>query len=192
MERPKRHETIIYGGAFNPPTLAHLAILQACVGYAESRGNSDVWVVPSGTRRDKTIDVSRQTRLQYVQAMIADTDRRMVDISVDTSELDNDAPTETIDTVRALYDQHPDRDFRFVFGADSTQTMPSWRGGKELLERLPMLVVERPGCEVNAMARHAVKLEIALQGVSSTEVRRRRLNGDPFADLVSPAVHALL
>lgn len=54
MEKSNRPETIIYGGAFNPPTLSHVAILQAVLEFAEPT-QSEVWVMPSGTRLDKAI-----------------------------------------------------------------------------------------------------------------------------------------
>ena len=37
MEQMRKKETIIYGGAFNPPTLAHKAILDASADYAQTR-----------------------------------------------------------------------------------------------------------------------------------------------------------
>lgn len=191
MERPKQPETIIYGGAFNPPTLAHIEILQACVEFARPT-ESEVWVMPSGARLDKAIDASRTSRLRYVRAMIADVACGDVTVDVNTSELDRTRPTETYDTVRLLEDEYPWRVFRFVFGADSTQTMASWRGGSELLERLLMLVVGRPGSTINPMAKRALQLSVVTPDVSSTEVRRRQASGLPVDHLVSPRVQRLL
>lgn len=191
MERPTQPETIIYGGAFNPPTRAHTAILQACVEFARPT-QSEVWVMPSGARLDKAIDVPRERRLQYVRAMIADVACAEVVVRVATGELDQAGMTETYDTVRSLQDQHPGRDFRFVFGADSTQTMALWHRGEELLDTLPMLVVDRPGSVVNPMARHALALSVVTPDVSSTEVRRRIAAGQSVDTMVPESVRALL
>ena len=191
MKRPKQPETIVYGGAFNPPTLAHEVILQACVDFA-SPTESEVWVMPSGARLDKAIDVPRASRLRYVRAMIADVACGEVTVDVNTSELDRTYPTETHDTVRSLRSEYPGRDFRFVFGADSTQTMASWQGGQELLDELPMLVVDRPGSQINPLARHAMTLSVITPDVSSTEVRRRRQAGEPVDGMVSRAVLSML
>jgi nicotinic acid mononucleotide adenylyltransferase len=79
--------TIIYGGAFNPPTLAHKAILEACAKVAK-RHNGEVWVMPSGDRTDKEIPVSRDTRMTYIDALIRDIDARDIPITVTTIELD--------------------------------------------------------------------------------------------------------
>ncbi|HMS92839.1 MAG TPA: hypothetical protein PKD28_00490 [Candidatus Saccharibacteria bacterium] len=191
MKNRQRTEAIIYGGAFNPPTVAHVAVLQACVDYAKL-SHSEVWVMPSGSRRDKTIAVSRQRRLEYIEAMIADVKCGNVTMRVETSELDQIQPTETYQTIRRLRQQYPHYDFRFVFGADSTQTMASWRGGEELLRQLPMLVVDRPGYEINPRAKRAVRLPVTTINTSSTEVRRRCAAGESVGALVSRSVYALL
>lgn len=191
FERFEQKETVIYGGAFNPPTLAHVAILRACLDYAQS-SDADVWVMPSGNRVDKTIAVDRDTRLEYAKAMIHDADGNAETASIQTLELDRPVAVETIDTLRELQATHPDRSFRFVFGADSTETMASWKDGQELLEKLPMLVVEREGSRINPLAKHVTRLTVSTSDVSSTQVRQRLVNGEPVDDLVSPQVALLL
>lgn len=184
-------EVIVYGGAFNPPTIAHEAILRACIDYARISGG-EVWVMPSGERRDKAITVPRARRLAYVEAMIASVNDGGVSVRIDTSELDRSTPTETYETVQLLNQYYPGCRFRFVFGADSTETMASWRGGEELLASLPMLVVARPGYVINPRAKQAIELPLPPMRVSSTGVRRRQAKGQSLAGLVSPSVAALL
>mgnify|MGYP003495289615 CR=1 FL=1 len=187
MKDSLRHETIIYGGAFNPPTLAHGAILQACIEFAHEH-ESEVWVMPSGDRLDKTIATPRQRRLMYVQAMIADMVCDDVDVRIDTTELDQEIPTETDHTIRHFFFLYPEKHFRFVFGADSTQTMESWQNGSWILSETPMLVVERAGSVINPLARHAINLAIQTADVSSTQVRRRIEQGDSIDNYVSASV----
>jgi len=191
MEQIRKQETIIYGGAFNPPTLAHKAILDACADYAQTR-QADVWVMPSGDRQDKTIRTSRAMRLAYIDAMIESVDNTEVVPQVVTTELDRTIMVETYDTIKELEAEYPDRTFTFVFGADSTETMASWHGGEELLENLSMLVVEREGSVVNPMARHAVRMQVNTPNVSSTQVRERLAAGVSVADLVAARVALLL
>jgi nicotinate-nucleotide adenylyltransferase len=191
MEQIRKQETIIYGGAFNPPTLAHKAILEACTEYAQSL-QADVWVMPSGDRNDKTIATSRALRLAYIDAMIESVTTQYTVPKVITTELDRPVMVETYDTVKELERDYPDRRFTFVFGADSTETMASWYGGEALLEDLSMLVVERQGSVVNPMARHAVRLYVDAPNVSSTLVRERLAAGVSVDDLVAAPVALLL
>ena len=192
MKRATTTETVIYGGAFNPPTLAHVSILKACFEYAQE-SHADVWVMPSGDRHDKTIPTPRARRLEYVNALIVDAMRSPYDTAdVKTTELDRAISVETADTVRELEDAYPDRTFTFVFGADSTETMAEWKDGDVLLENLSMLVVEREGSTVNPAAKNAVALNVQTPAVSSTIVRERMARNEPVDGLVSPSVARLI
>ena len=191
LERPERIETIIYGGAFNPPTLAHIAILQACVDYARPRG-ADVWVMPSGARTDKPDQFDTGRRLAYVAAMIEDVETSGVTTEIYTEELERTVPVETFETVLELNDTYPDREFTWVFGADSTETMPDWREGEWLLENLSMLVLERDGHTINPLAKRAVALTIPHMTISSTDVRNGLAEGKDVSPLVSPRIFSLI
>ncbi|HBO64877.1 TPA: hypothetical protein DD425_02865 [Candidatus Saccharibacteria bacterium] len=191
MEQMKKTETILYGGAFNPPTLAHTQILQACVEYARPRG-ADVWVMPSGNRLDKVIPVTRERRLAYVAAMLEDVYSEGVRTDIITTELDRPVAVETYDTAIELEAAFPDRQMTWVFGADSTETMASWKQGDWLLENLNKLVIEREGSRINPLAKRAITLSVTTPRISSTEVRRRLTVGESVKELVSEGVGELL
>lgn len=184
-------ETIVYGGAFNPPTRAHQAILQACVDYA-SRREADVWLLPSATRADKHIETSVARRLRLCEALARDIVRYDVEVRVDTTELDRGVQTETYDTVREFVSCYPDRAFTWVFGSDSVATMSSWHGGEWMYDNLAMLVVERPGSPAVALGRYAHTLAVESTDISSTLLRARMDMGERYDDLVGPEVGAVL
>jgi nicotinate-nucleotide adenylyltransferase len=183
--------TIIYGGAFNPPTVAHQAILQACINHAETI-SADVWIMPSGNRSDKMIEVSRAKRLQMIQALAQDVVAGSVEIKIETSELDRIEQTETFDTVMDMNDTYPDRHFTWVFGSDSVATMQDWQNGQWMFDNLSMLVIERPGTPIQKLGRYASQLFVDAMEVSSTEVRTRMAADEKIDDLVSPSVLACL
>ena len=191
MESTERQQTIIYGGAFNPPTRAHQTILQACVDYAEPR-QAEVWLLPSASRTDKQIETDRTGRIAFCEALTHDVVRRTVRLAVETSELDRQQLTETYDTVRELENRYPERSFTWVFGADSVATMESWDHGAWLREQLSMLVINRPGTTPPRLGPHAVQLAVEAGDFSSTELRRRMANSENFDALVSDSVRALL
>jgi nicotinate-nucleotide adenylyltransferase len=192
MEQIKdRKNTIIYGGAFNPPTVAHQAILQACVNHAETI-SADVWVMPSGNRSDKTIEVSRAKRLQMIQALAQDVVAGSVEIKIETSELDRIEQTETFDTVVDMDKAHPDRHFIWVFGSDSVVTMQDWQNGQWMFDNLSMLVIERPGTLIQKLGRYAMILPVNTTEISSTIVRDRMAAHESIKDLVTPSVLEVL
>lgn len=191
MEQYIAKETVIYGGAFNPPTLAHQAILQACVDYAEPRA-ADVWLLPSASRSDKEITETDQRRLELCDALTQDVLRRSVSLQVETRELERGRATETYETVQLLAAEYPERRFTWVFGADSVATMRSWGGGEWLYENLDMLVIDRPGYEATKLGARATRLAVQTGSLSSTELRRRMASGEPYADMVGSAVGEIL
>ncbi len=184
-------ETIIYGGAFNPPTRAHQAILQACVDYAEPR-QAEVWLLPSASRTDKIIETDHSQRLAFCEALTQDVIRRTVLLNIETTELLRESPTETYDTVRELEAQYPHRRFTWVFGADSVATMPTWDHGDWLRENLSMLVINRPGAVLPQLGVHAAELAVEAGSFSSTELRRRLADDEGYDDLVGQHVYAVL
>lgn len=186
-----RKDTIIYGGAFNPPTRAHQVILQACIDHA-GQNNADVWLLPSGDRTDKTINVSRENRLRMINALKDDVVKRTVQVHVETSELDKTEQTETFDTVLYFDETYPDRRFIWVYGSDSVETMPEWYMGEWLFDNLPMLVIERPGAPIKKLGGYASRLRVDTTAISSTKVRNRLAANEAIDDLVSPSVLACL
>lgn len=184
-------KTIIFGGAFNPPTVAHEIMLKTCVDYARKL-KADLWVMPSGNRFDKNIFSDRDTRVNYISAMIADVDTDGVIVDIITNELDREKTIETFDTVQELTQQYPDRSFIWVFGADSIDTMPNWKKGEWLLENLDMLVFRRPGCVIKSLAKNIKILDIVTPDVSSTELRRRINAGESIDDMVGKTVRSIL
>jgi len=146
-----KRKTIIFGGAFNPPTVAHEDILMECVNYA-NQVNADIWIMPSNNRSDKKISVSLSRRIKYIKAMINDIGITSVKIKICKHELGKDELIKTIDTVRDFEMLYPDREFEWVFGSDSTQTMGNWEDGEWLLGNLKMLIVMRLGSDINPLA----------------------------------------
>ncbi len=184
--------TIIFGGAFNPPTVAHEAILLACVEHAKQL-NGDVWIMPScPNRSDKQITTCRDLRIKYVNAMLGSVSPSNVLINIITSEMDRLEFIETFDTVMDLQVNHPDRNFIWVFGADSIETMSQWKNGQWLLDNLDMLVVERHGSMINEFAKKVQILKVQPNYISSTIVRRRIADGVSIEGMVSQPVRILL
>ena len=191
MEKVSMQETIIYGGAFNRPTLAHQAILQACVDYAEPR-NAEIWLLPSASRVDKTIEVGRSERIEFCEALLRDVMSRTVRLGIETTELDRTQLTETYDTVQELGSLYPTRSFTWVFGADSAASMETWDHGQWLKDTLSMLLINRPGTALPDLGPRAVELPVEAGNYSSTELRRRLAATEPYEDMVGPEVARLI
>lgn len=187
----KKNRVIIFGGAFNPPTKAHIEILQASINYAETVG-AEVWLLPSGNRKDKTIPTSKETRLDLLDAMVKDVDIRQVKVRVELLELERIKPVETYDTVQELTTLYPEYEQTWVFGADSTTTMPDWNNGHWLVNNLDMIIINRTGSQVNPFILNYKVVDIPTPDISSTLLRHKIDCGEDFLDLVTPYVNLVI
>ena len=183
-------KTIIYGGAFNPPTLAHQLILNACTQLAEEF-DGEVWLLPSGNRADKQITVPEATRLHFLEAM-ADATPAPSLVQVETLELHRNKNVETYDTMVELATLYPDREFHWVFGSDSTQTMATWDHGDWIIENAHIIAVNRTGYTINPDLKHVTMLNLPESDMSSTLVRQRAGMGEDYTSLVLPTIHTLI
>ncbi len=175
-----QHETIIFGGSFNPPTLAHRDITEVLL---QTYPDADVWLMPSGERHDKAGFLPSDQRLEMLE-IVRQTLSEPERVAVCDLELKDTGVTETYRTVGRLATAEPTRSFRYVFGGDAYLGMPAWRHGEELQAELPMIVVPRDGGTIGVGTNCDI-LKINLdEGISSSEVRRRLNEGLPIDQLV--------
>lgn len=184
-------KAIIFGGALNPPTRAHAQILQETINFAKAT-NQEVWLLPSGSRTDKTITTTNELRLQYLECLILDVETYDVPIKIETMELYREHDVETYDTVIELNEKYEEYNFTWVFGADSTETMNQWKKGTWLLEHLQMLLINRAGSKINPNCQHYRTLTIETPDISSTLLRACLEAKQNYEYLVTPHVYKTL
>lgn len=171
----------IYGGAFNPPTKAHEAVVAACLQH---EAVDEVWVMPSADRFDKQFTVAARDRVAMLEMFVAEC-RQYGRVALSRVELEQiGPPTETGKTARFLREVYPTHDFRFVFGADAYNSMEAWDGGLELKSNLPMLVVVRGSEPIKPGPNVEVLPAVVYDDVSSTQVREACVNGGRLDDFV--------
>lgn len=181
-------EIALFGGTFDPPTLAHEAIIDTILARKDI---DELWVMPSASRQDKPDMTDEQTRLRMLQQLKKESFGDNPRLKISTFEIDLPYATETYRTYDALKRAYPDDTFMFVYGADSYADMPNWRNGKRLQRTMGMLLVDRVGYSLpdeSATIRHlhvpaAIKLH-----TSSTDVRNAVGGGQDYSNLVSKSV----
>jgi nicotinate-nucleotide adenylyltransferase len=183
-------KTILYGGALNPPTNAHLKILNACIAYSRDT-DADVWIMPSGPRPDKSISTKPDHRTSLIKALVNDSDEPH-GVAIENFEMSRDGLTETYITHDYLTKTYPDRMFIWVFGSDSLLTMKEWGEGERLWRDLHMLVVSRPGFELEILPPNATPMPIETGELSSTLVRTRIARNEDVSDLVPASVYTAI
>lgn len=187
----KHSKTIgVFGGSFNPPHNGHS---HAIATIAEFFPCDEIWVMPSDSRRDKTIGVSGEERLAMLQIMIQEFFQHPpVPVIISSLELDRRKPTSTYDTLQELRQTHPNDTFYFMVNSDVVGDIRAkWVNGEKLFTEGHFLVMQRPPFAIpNDLPPHTVLLKNAPVGqpVTSTEIRSRVAAGKPITDYVTKGV----
>jgi nicotinate-nucleotide adenylyltransferase len=181
----------LFGGSFNPPHVAHLIVAEIA---RDQFGLDEVWWIPNATPPHKSHDelAAVEDRLAMTRRAIADNPAfRLCDIEVRRSGV-----SYTVETLRALQEQHPDTDFGLLLGSDSLDYFAEWHRPDEIADRVPLVVYKRPGVidEVAAprFANHVRFVSAPVMEVSGTEIRSRCRKGRSIRYLVPDAVRTYI
>jgi nicotinate-nucleotide adenylyltransferase len=172
--------TGVLAGAFNPVTLAHVALAEAALKVVDEV----VCVVPRVYPHKHFHGAAMEQRIQMLEL----TGAGRYGVKVTDGGL-------FIEIAREL--QRPDNEIFFVCGRDAAERILHWDYGEsgaieKMLDEFSLLVAERGGkYEAPTHLRHRV-LGLALNqdfsDVSSTEVRRRIAAGERWEHMVPPAI----
>lgn len=174
----------IYGGAFDPPHLAHVFTLT----YLLTRDDVDaVWVLPAADHafgKRMTPYADRRRMLEVLVASLG-TPRVRID------DVEKASTGRTFDTLSLLAKRHPDHAFTLVIGADNLTESHRWHRFDELVTRFGVIALGRPGHEralAEATQQPWCQAGPTLPGISSTRLRAALRGGDPDALRWLPAV----
>ena len=176
----------LFGGTFDPPHTAHLALARAALDAFQL--DALHWIPAGRPWQNARTITDAAHREAMVSAAIADEPRFVLD----RIELDRAGPSFTLDTVRALRSQHTQAEFFLVIGADQYAGLHTWRGWQELLGLVTLAVANRPGLmpAVNAevlRTPHRV-VPLPMLDISATCIRSRVAHGLPIDALVPAPV----
>jgi nicotinate (nicotinamide) nucleotide adenylyltransferase len=178
----RTRSTGLYGGAFDPPHLGHVAVAQAA---KRAFGIPRLIVLVSERPGHKDTHLSAEDRLALARAAFPEDDVRL------------DPYPRTIDLLRSESFDEP----LFVIGADEFCDFLSWKEPQEILDRTRIAVATRPGFprerldSVLRTLEHPERVrffDIEPNPAASREIRARAEAGEPLEGLVPPAVAELI
>jgi nicotinate-nucleotide adenylyltransferase len=174
--------TVLYGGAFDPPHLGHVAVAEA----AKERFDVEQLLVLVGEcPAHRVVHASAEDRLALARAAFPADDVRL------------DPHPRTVELLRAERFDEP----VFVVGSDQFRGFLAWSEPAEVLERTRLAVATRPGYprkELDGVLAQlerpdrVVFFEIEPNPAASTDVRARAEAGEPLDGLVPPTVAHLI
>ena len=172
----------LFGGAFDPPHLGHVAVAQAA---KRTYGLPRLIVLVAAAPGHKGVEAPAEARLELARAAFPDEDVRI------------DPHPRTIDLLRAESFDDP----LFVVGADQFCDFPAWKEPEAVLELTRLAVATRPGFPrarldaVLATLRRPSRVlffDVDPNPAASRDIRGVAAAGGPLDGLVPPAVASLI
>ncbi len=184
----------VFGGAFDPPHNAHLALAAAALAQLDL---SALTIFPTGRAWHKTRELTgADDRLAMSRLAFGE----LAGAVVDAREVLRDGPTYTLDTLRELQVENPAAQLVLIMGADQAAALPSWHGWQVILS-IAIISVAHRATQTGNTARFDPKslpglpagarfesLELPAMDTSATDIRQRVARGEDVSALVPPAV----
>lgn len=132
----------VFGGTFDPIHFGHLRV---ALDVIEQLDLQRLLLIPLriAVHRKQPL-ASPEQRLIMVR-MATRNEPRLV---VDDRELHRSGPSYTVDTLRAVRTEHPNRAICLLLGGDAFDEFLSWREPMSILELAHLVVMQRPGYQL--------------------------------------------
>ena len=195
ISKPKTQKRIgMYGGAFDPPHNAHVALAQAAI---EQLGLDTLHVIPTGHAWHK----AQQLTLGFHRlAMAEKAFGHIPHVFVDQREVLRTGATYSLDTLRELQAENPEAQLYLVMGADQAVALPTWSHFAEIAKLAIICVAERANTTgnisyistLNSLNCRAIHIELPIMPESATDVRDLVLHHKPVNHLLPSSVVAYI
>ena len=177
---PIVHRVGVFGGAFDPPHLAHHQLAEAAL---QQLGLDVLHILPTGHAWHKARVLSPAVhRLAMCELAFED----LANVHIDAPEMERSGPRYTADTLAELAEEYPGVALYLIIGADQLLAFKSWVRWTEVLDMATLVVAQRapqdgavagPGAgaaaDLSAVDVPFVPLEMPLNNMNATAIRAR-------------------
>ena len=176
-QRPKRIG--VFGGAFDPPHNAHIALAQTAVQELEL---DSLHVMPTGQAWHKARSLSApEHRLAMTRLAFAG----LPGVVVDDREIKRAGPTFTIDTLNALQVENPGVQLYLIMGSDQFTAFKQWHEWQMIMKSAIICVAARAYIHwpeglfdtLKQPENRVLKLQMPELAFSATQIRQLIADG---------------
>lgn len=136
----------VFGGAFNPPTLAHYEVARHVLGAKEVE---HLFFIPVGDHYKKAGLVPAPHRVKMLEILTQD----LPGASISKIEIEAGRALKSIETLKRLSLEYPDSELAFVMGADNLYDLINWHDYKRLVCEFKMIIINRGTLDVPAFIK---------------------------------------
>ena len=169
----------VFGGAFDPPHNAHVALAQTALAELEL---DSLHVIPTGQAWHKARNLSAAShRLTMTRLAFQD----IPDVVVDDREIVRAGPTFTIDTLQALQLENAGAQLYLLMGADQFSAFNQWHQWREIIKIAIICVAARARfdwaeSQFDSLKQPEIRLlmlHMPQMAVSATQIRQLLASG---------------
>jgi len=164
----------VFGGAFDPPHNAHVALAQIALAELELDA---LHVIPTGQAWHKVRSLSAaEHRLAMARLAFQNLPR----VVVDDREIKRAGPTFTVDTLQALQAENPGAQLYLMMGADQFAVFRQWHQWQEIMRIAIICIADRARFDwsdgqieaLNWPENRILLLQMPSMAVSATQIRQ--------------------
>jgi nicotinate-nucleotide adenylyltransferase len=184
----------VFGGSFDPPHNAHLALASTAIAALKL---DVLHIIPTGQAAYKTRTLSPAAhRLAMAHLAFA----TLPAAQVDSRELHRAGYSYTIDTLHELAAQYPKAQLHLVMGGDQFAHFGAWHRFSEIPQIATLCIAQRDHLTLTSakigvnmpnslsFEAHPVRLDMPSMAVSATDIRQKIALHQDVSHLLAPAV----
>lgn len=184
---------ILFGGAFNPPHLGHIIVIQQAFELIPNM--DELWILPCYRHTFQKHLAPTKHRLEMTKLLLKEFATPSSDlhnrIKIDTTEIENKLSGETLQALKILQQKHSQHTFSFLMGTDNLKEFKKWGNWQKLLKAMHFYVYPRAGYQNKIKFPNMTLLRSDTQvvsNISSTLIRKRIGKKLPLSHLVPNSV----
>lgn len=171
----------MYGGSFDP---VHIGHLRSALEVSQAQELDELRFLPSGNPPHRArAQVANEHRLKMLQLAVDDAPG----IGIDDRELGRKSTSYSIDTLETIQAENPQAELTLIIGMDQFNAFDTWHRWQELLQRVELVVMERPGETLSGSAYQlmasSLQKRISIVSVTQLEISSSRIRKDLQAGL---------
>lgn len=171
--------TILFGGAFNPPHVAHKIICE--IAHDEYKPENFI-IIPTPNPPHKTLNnnISFDVRVKWCLSSFNSK------FTISDIEKNMKKPSYTLNTIKYFYKNYSD--IHLLIGEDMLNTFDKWYKWKEILSKCKLIVFPRFTEKKTKNLVEHIKLDAPIIDISSTLIRQRISNRKTIKYLVEETI----
>lgn len=137
-----------FGGCFNPPTIAHIELIEKAI---KDKNLDMVYFVPMGDLYKKENLIPAFHRVNMLKIAMKEK-MDILNISIDSKK-----DLKAIDTFRIIEKEFNKSDNYFIMGSDNFENIKFWKDSEELLKNYKYIVLNREDDISSSRVREKIK-----------------------------------